>query len=80
MAKDSVVIMDEINGETRLFWPTEDLTKRLMGIDEAFSVKASSTEVAAEILGQSIDGHLEASVLRSIEAHVKASRSAEEAA
>lgn len=68
MAKDSVVIAHD----DRLYWPTEGLMKRLMGIDGRFSLENCSTTIASEIIGQSVDLGLHDSVVRSVKKHIKA--------
>lgn len=66
MAKDSVVIEDE----GKFYWPSEDLQKSLMGILPTFTTDAVSKDIGSEILGQSIDGAVHDSVIRSLKKHI----------
>lgn len=66
MAKDSCVI----RVDDRLYWPSEALTKRLMGIDESFTLENCSTTIASEIIGQSVDMGLHDMVVRSVKRHL----------
>lgn len=67
MAKDSVVID---TGDGRYYWPSEGLMKALMGIPARYEVDAVSSDIGSEIIGQSVDGGLHATVVRSIKAHI----------
>lgn len=68
MAKDSMCIAVD----DRLYWPTEALMKRLMGIGEDFNLDNCSSTIASEIIGQSVDLGLHDSVVRSVMRHLKA--------
>lgn len=68
MAGDSVVVEDE----GKFYWPCEGLQKELMGILPTFTTDASSMEIALECLGQSIDGAVHDSVIRSLKKHIDA--------
>lgn len=65
--KDSVVI----EHEGSYYWPTEDLLKLLLGIDQAFDLNSCSQSIGSEIIGQSIDAPLHESVLRSVKRHIE---------
>ncbi|WP_027859794.1 DNA cytosine methyltransferase [Marinobacterium jannaschii] len=71
MAKDSVVIADQ----GKLFWPTEGLMKRLMGIPKSFNLSNCSSSIASEIIGQSVDMGLHEMVVRSVKRHLLAFQS-----
>lgn len=66
-AKDSVVI--EI--DDKLHWPSEALVKELMGIS-GYQTDCVSSDIAYEIIGQSVDAALHNSVARSIKKHIDA--------
>ena len=66
-AKDSLVI----EHQGRYFWPTEELLKFVLGITEDFCLEANSQTIASEIIGQSIDVPLHASILRSVKRHIE---------
>lgn len=66
MAKDSVVI----EHEGKFYWPSEALIKELMGILPSFNTDAVSKTTSIEILGQSIDGAIHDSVIRSLKKHI----------
>lgn len=66
-AKDSLVYIDN-NG--KMWWPSENMLKRLLGISEHFSLEGVSSGVASEIIGQSIDVPLHESIIRSVMQHI----------
>jgi len=66
MAKDSICI----KFNDRLYWPSEDLIKDLMGISPNFKLDCVSAEIASEIIGQSIQVELHDSVMRSLVCHL----------
>lgn len=68
MAKDSIVIEPE---EGVFLFPSEDLFKHLLGIDEV-DLNAVSATIATEIIGQSIDRPHHEMILRSIQRHILA--------
>ena len=68
MARDSVCIKHN----DRLYWPSEDLIKELMGISPNFKLDCVSAEIASEIIGQSIQVELHDSVMRSLACHLNA--------
>lgn len=67
MAKDSIVIEP---AENRFLFPTEDLLKRFLGIENV-DLSAVSKTLATEIIGQSIDRPHHAMVLRAIRNHIR---------
>ena len=71
MAKDSIVIEPEPG---RYLFPSEDLLKHLLGIDEV-DLNAVSATIATEVIGQSIDRPHHEMVMRSVEAHITSWRS-----
>jgi DNA (cytosine-5)-methyltransferase 1 len=68
MAKDSVVIVDDIRGA--IYFPNEELISKLMGISEDFSLEVSSKSIASEVQGQSIEVPLHSALLSSIKKHI----------
>lgn len=70
MAKDSIVIEPV---EDQFLFPSEDLLKRFLGIDDV-DMQAVSATIASEIIGQSIDGPHHASIIRAIDRHIEAWR------
>ena len=66
MAKDSVVIEPE---EDKFLFPSEELFKHLLGIEDV-NLNAVSTTIATEVIGQSIDRHHHAMVMRSVRKHI----------
>ena len=68
MAKDSLVIE---RSDGALLFPTEDLLKRLLGLQDV-DLSAVSATIATEIIGQSIDRPHHEMVLRSVRKHIEA--------
>jgi len=66
MAKDSIVLEPV---EDRFLFPTEDLLKRFLGIEDV-DLGAVSQTLATEIIGQSIDAPHHASVMRAVRRHI----------
>ena len=71
MAKDSVVIEPV---EDQFLFPSENLLKHMLGIDDV-DLNTVSATLASEIIGQSIDRPHHAMVLRSIRRHIEDWRS-----
>ncbi len=65
-AKDSCVIQFK----DRLYWPTEDLLKELMGMPE-IELDCVSADIASEIIGQSVDVPAFSSIIKSINEHIE---------
>ncbi len=65
-AKDSIFIQDEIRG--KVYFPSNELIKTLMGIDMNFDAVGSTIE--GEILGQSIEVPLHEALLESVREHI----------
>lgn len=66
MAKDSVVVEPE---DGRFLFPSEDLLKHMLGINDV-DLNAVSETISSEIIGQSIDFPHHAMVMRCIGAHI----------
>lgn len=73
MAKDSVVIFDEIRG--KIFFPSNELASQLMGISQQFDFSLVSKSIESEIIGQSIEVPLHEAILDSIKEHINSSYS-----
>ncbi|USD58951.1 DNA cytosine methyltransferase [Vibrio sp. SCSIO 43140] len=69
MCKDSVVISTP---DGRYLWPDEKLMNDLMGIPDSFSHDISSTTIASEIIGQSVDYPHYQRILQAIKSHLSA--------
>lgn len=67
MCKDSVVIATP---DGRYLFPDEQLMGELMGIPKSFSYDISSTTIASEIIGQSIDYTHYQRILLAIKSHI----------
>lgn len=65
-AADSLVI----ENNNRLYWPTEELLKELMGIDESYALDCVSADIGSEIIGQSVDISMHSMITRSVKRHI----------
>lgn len=68
MAKDSVVIVDNIRN--KIYFPSEELMQQLMSFSKDFNLTTCSKSIASEIIGQSVDCLLHSSLLKSIKEHI----------
>lgn len=68
MAKDSVIIVDEIRGA--IYFPNEELILKLMGTSKAFNLEVCSKSIASEIVGQSVDIPLHSALLKRVKEHI----------
>lgn len=68
LAKDTCVI----SVDDKMYFPSEQLTKKLMGIGEDFTLENCSTTIASEIIGQSVDMGSHLPVIRSVKKHIMA--------
>lgn len=65
--KDSVYIQDAAG---RIFYPTEDVLRKLNGFPETICLRSTSMEVGAEIIGQSIDYPMHHAVVAAVHKHL----------
>ena len=67
MAKDTCVFKTKKN---RYLMPSEEVLKHLMGIPKEFNLDCVSSDVASEIIGQSVDVLLHRLIIKAVRKHI----------